>query len=56
MLVDQEVMKFAKNVSSSRRKNRKRHFAAKSSQKRIDMAVHLSKELASKYKVYIVFF
>jgi large subunit ribosomal protein L26e len=49
-------MKFASDVSSSRRKNRRRHFTAGSSQKRKQMSIHLSKDLRAKYKVSSFFF
>jgi len=39
------------DVSSSRRKSRKAHFAAPSSERRIKMSAPLSKELREKYKV-----
>nr|WCZ58360.1 60S ribosomal protein L26 [Paratrimastix eleionoma] len=38
-------------ASGSRRKCRKEHFSASSSERRIDMACHLSKELRQKYGV-----
>ncbi|KAK9240525.1 60S ribosomal protein [Lipomyces kononenkoae] len=44
-------MKFSKDVSSSRSKSRKAHFAAPSSVKRVIMSAPLSKELREKYKV-----
>ncbi|KAH7820037.1 putative 60S ribosomal protein L26e [Monocercomonoides exilis] len=44
-------MKFSHNVSSSRRKSRKAHFAAPSHKKRVAMSVHLSKDLRTKYKI-----
>eukprot|EP00922_Rhytidocystis_sp_ex-Travisia-forbesii_P061523 GHVS01091171.1.p1 GENE.GHVS01091171.1~~GHVS01091171.1.p1 ORF type:complete len:144 (+),score=22.96 GHVS01091171.1:134-565(+) len=44
-------MKFNKNVSSSRRKNRKAHFTAPSHVRRIIMSSRLSKELRQKYNV-----
>lgn len=44
-------MKFSKDVSSSRSKSRKAHFAAPSSIRRKLMAASLSKELRDKYKV-----
>lgn len=44
-------MKYNKNVSSSRRKARKAHFQAPSSQRRIIMSAPLSKELREKYHV-----
>ncbi|KAK7203911.1 putative 60S ribosomal protein L26 [Myxozyma melibiosi] len=44
-------MKVSKDVSSSRSKSRKAHFAAPSSVKRTIMSAPLSKELREKYKV-----
>eukprot|EP00922_Rhytidocystis_sp_ex-Travisia-forbesii_P061521 GHVS01091169.1.p2 GENE.GHVS01091169.1~~GHVS01091169.1.p2 ORF type:complete len:143 (+),score=32.02 GHVS01091169.1:141-569(+) len=44
-------MKFNKNVTSSRRKNRKAHFTAPSHVRRILMSAQLSKELRQKYNV-----
>lgn len=44
-------MKFNKHVSSSRRKNRKRHFSAPSHIRRKLMSAPLSKELRQKYNV-----
>lgn len=44
-------MKFNKFVSSSRRKNRRRHFAAPSHIRRKIMSAPLSKELRKKYNV-----
>lgn len=44
-------MKFNKNVSSSRRKQRKRHFSAPSSVRRKLMSAPLSKELRQKHNV-----
>ena len=44
-------MKFNKMVSSSRRKNRKRHFQAPSHVRRIIMSSPLSKDLKTKYNV-----
>ncbi|KAK9461571.1 60S ribosomal protein uL24 [Lipomyces oligophaga] len=44
-------MKFSKDVSSSRSKSRKAHFAAPSSVKRVIMSAPLSKELREKYNV-----
>lgn len=44
-------MKFNKQVSSSRRKNRKRHFQAPSHIRRKLMSAPLSKELRTKYNV-----
>ncbi|KAK9322628.1 60S ribosomal protein [Lipomyces orientalis] len=44
-------MKVSKDVSSSRSKSRKAHFAAPSSAKRVIMSAPLSKELREKYKV-----
>ncbi|KAI9314328.1 60S ribosomal protein L26 [Dichotomocladium elegans] len=42
-------MKFSADVSSSRRKSRKAHFTASSSERRIIMSSSLSKELREKY-------
>ena len=47
-------MKYNTNVSSSRRKQRKAHFTASSSERRIRMAAGLSKELRAKYNVRAV--
>ncbi|KAK9457289.1 translation protein SH3-like domain-containing protein [Dipodascopsis uninucleata] len=44
-------MKVSKDVSSSRSKSRKAHFAAPSSVKRVIMSAPLSKELREQYKV-----
>lgn len=44
-------MKFNKNVSSSRRKSRKRHFSAPSNVRRKLLSAPLSKELRQKYNV-----
>ncbi|KAI3835757.1 hypothetical protein MKW92_038244 [Papaver armeniacum] len=44
-------MKFNPRVSSSRRKNRKAHFTAPSSVRRVLMSSPLSSELRSKYNV-----
>lgn len=44
-------MKFNPNVTSSRRKNRKAHFTAHSSQRRILMSANLSKELQARHGV-----
>ncbi|KAG8891970.1 60S ribosomal protein L26, partial [Tulasnella sp. 403] len=44
-------MKYAKNVSSSRRKNRKTHFSAPSSVRRITMTAPLSKDLKQRHGV-----
>ncbi|CAG9803072.1 large ribosomal subunit protein uL24 [Chironomus tepperi] len=44
-------MKFNRNVTSSRRKNRKRHFSAPSHIRRKIMSSPLSKELRQKYNV-----
>lgn len=44
-------MKFNRNVSSSRRKNRARHFQAPSHIRRKIMSTPLSKELRQKYNV-----
>ncbi len=46
-----EIMKFNKNVSSSRRKARKAHFQAPSNIRRKIMSASLSKELKEKYNV-----
>ncbi|KAK9446784.1 60S ribosomal protein uL24 [Limtongia smithiae] len=45
------MAKVSKDVSSSRSKSRKAHFAAPSSVKRVIMSAPLSKELREKYKV-----
>ena len=45
------TMKFSRFVSSSRRKNRKRHFSAPSSVRRKLMSAPLSKDLRQKYSV-----
>lgn len=42
-------MKYNKNVSSSRRKQRKAHFTANQAERRIRMSSTLSKELRAKY-------
>ncbi|KAI3993053.1 hypothetical protein MKX01_009796 [Papaver californicum] len=47
-------MKFNPRVSSSRRKNRKAHFTAPSSVRRVLMSSPLSSELRSKYNVRYV--
>lgn len=44
-------MKYNKNVSSSRRVNRRAHFNAPSHMRRVMMSSHLSKELREKYHV-----
>ena len=44
-------MKYSKDVSSSRRKSRKAHFSASSSERRVIMSASLSKELQNKYNV-----
>ncbi|KAK2964230.1 putative 60S ribosomal protein L26-1 [Blattamonas nauphoetae] len=44
-------MKFNSKVSSSRRVQRKAHFSASSSEKRLALSSHLSKELRTKYKI-----
>ena len=44
-------MKYSATVSSSRRKSRKAHFSAPSSERRKIMSAPLSKELRSKYNV-----
>jgi len=38
-------------LASSRRKSRKAHFSAPSSERRVRMSAHLSKELQEKYNV-----
>merc|ERR1712054_540847 len=48
---DRAEMKFSPNVSSSRRKARKAHFTASSSERRIIMSSALSSELRKKYHV-----
>merc|ERR1712097_24937 len=45
------AMKFSPNVSSSRRKSRKAHFTAPSSERRKIMSAHLNKDLKMKYNV-----
>merc|ERR1712022_14746 len=45
------TMKFNTNVSSARRKQRKAHFSADSSAKRIRMSASLSKDLQGKHSV-----
>lgn len=45
------VSKQSADVTSSRRKQRKAHFAAPSSERRIRMSAPLSKEMRSKYSV-----
>lgn len=45
------IVKFNQNVSSSRRKCRKAHFDAHSTQRRVLMSANLSKELQAKYNV-----
>ncbi|KAE8892780.1 hypothetical protein PF005_g3818 [Phytophthora fragariae] len=45
------IMKFNSTVSSSRRKSRKAHFGAHSTQRRVLMSAPLSKELQNKYNV-----
>jgi large subunit ribosomal protein L26e len=47
-------MKFHREVSSSRRKQRKAHFTAPSHERRIRMSAPLSSELAEKYGVHAV--
>ncbi|PAA56077.1 hypothetical protein BOX15_Mlig024992g2, partial [Macrostomum lignano] len=47
----QVIMKFNKNVTSSKRKNRQRYFNAPSHIRRKLMSAPLSKELRSKYNV-----
>jgi len=44
-------MKFNPNVSSSRRKSRKAHFTAPSSERRIIMSAPLNSDLKQKYNV-----
>eukprot|EP00276_Gloeochaete_wittrockiana_P006511 CAMPEP_0184644080 /NCGR_PEP_ID=MMETSP0308-20130426/847_1 /TAXON_ID=38269 /ORGANISM="Gloeochaete witrockiana, Strain SAG 46.84" /LENGTH=148 /DNA_ID=CAMNT_0027072403 /DNA_START=75 /DNA_END=521 /DNA_ORIENTATION=+ len=44
-------MKFSKDVTSSRRKNRKAHFTAPSNVRRVIMSSALSSELRTKYNV-----
>jgi large subunit ribosomal protein L26e len=44
-------MKFSKNISASRRKSRRAHFTAPSSERRTIMSAPLSKELREKYNV-----
>ena len=44
-------MKYNKSVSSSRRKQRKRHFSAPSSVRRVLMSAPLSKDLKAKHNV-----
>ncbi|WBW70895.1 60S ribosomal protein L26 [Schizosaccharomyces osmophilus] len=44
-------MKFSRNVSDSRRKQRKAHFAAPSSVRRVLMSAPLSKELREQYNI-----
>ena len=44
-------MKYDPNVTSSRRKQRKAHFSAPSSERRIRMSAGLSRELRTKYNV-----
>ncbi|KUF80427.1 60S ribosomal protein L26-1 [Phytophthora nicotianae] len=46
-----ELVKFNSTVSSSRRKSRKAHFGAHSTQRRVLMSAPLSKELQNKYNV-----
>ncbi|PLW18342.1 hypothetical protein PCANC_07510 [Puccinia coronata f. sp. avenae] len=48
---DDEMAKFSKDVSSSRRKSRKAHFQAPSHVRRIIMSSGLSKDLRAKYNV-----
>merc|ERR1712046_97916 len=45
------AMKYSPSVSSSRRKSRKAHFTAPSSERRIKMSARLSKDLFQKYGV-----
>jgi large subunit ribosomal protein L26e len=44
-------VKFNSTISSSRRKARKAHFGAHSTQRRVLMSAPLSKDLQSKYNV-----
>ena len=44
-------MKFNDSVSSSRRKQRKAHFASDSTSRRKLMSAHLSKDMKKKYNV-----
>merc|ERR1711970_1097663 len=46
-----DSMKYSQNVSSSRRKSRKAHFSAPSSDRRKIMSSHLNKELKAKWNV-----
>ncbi|KAA1070941.1 60S ribosomal protein L26A [Puccinia graminis f. sp. tritici] len=48
---EDDMAKFSKDVSSSRRKSRKAHFQAPSHERRIIMSSGLSKELRAKYNV-----
>ena len=50
-LSDLVIMKYNKNVSSSRRVNRRAHFNAPSHMRRVMMSSRLSKELREKYHV-----
>lgn len=45
------IVKFNSTVSSSRRKSRKAHFGAHSTQRRVLMSAPLSKDLQNKYNV-----
>lgn len=49
--VGKQQMKFSKDVTLSRRKQRKAHFDAPSSERRIRMAAPLSKELRGQHSV-----
>merc|ERR1712132_2209 len=51
MGVRSKAMKFSANVSASRRKSRKAHFSAPSSERRKIMSAHLNKDLKMKYNV-----
>merc|ERR1711903_403863 len=51
MGVHSKAMKFSANVSASRRKSRKAHFSAPSSERRKIMSAHLNKDLNQKYHV-----
>ncbi|RHY63975.1 hypothetical protein DYB30_009048 [Aphanomyces astaci] len=50
-LISSLVVKFNSTVSSSRRKSRKAHFGAHSTQRRVLMSASLSKDLQQKYNV-----
>ncbi|GBL51308.1 60S ribosomal protein L26A [Candidozyma auris] len=45
------MAKFSQDVTSSRSKNRKAHFASSSATRRVLMSAPLSKELREKYKI-----